>query len=149
MQGPETISPIVSDTTGACQRKGRKGSASVWRIVACRSCERQSFTEQRGDKFTHFQIAVFLASSFLSALLGGAVAAEPPAGPQPWPFDIILLRNGAVLKGLILDSTEQKIKFQQVHRHPGRATVSIPTVIDRGEIDRIERLPAEQRAILQ
>src|SRR5262245_55469475 len=83
-------------------------------------------------------------------LAGEPLRADPPAAAKSWPFDIILLRNGAVLKGLILETTEQKIKFQQVHRHPGRATVLPPPwTVDRGEIDRIERLSPEQRAILQ
>src|SRR5262249_5623172 len=44
---------------------------------------------------------------------------------------------------------EQRVRFQCVQRQPGRPTVSFPTVIGRGEIDLIERLPADQRAVLQ
>src|SRR6266567_6915756 len=83
------------------------------------------------------------------ALAPAVVRADTPAKAQPWPFDIIRLRNGAVLRGLILDSDETRVRFQCVHRHPGRPTVSFPTVIGKGEIDQIERLPAEQRQILQ
>src|SRR5205085_1792873 len=74
---------------------------------------------------------------------------DTPVKAQPWPFDVIRLRNGAVLRGLILDSDEQRVRFQCVHRQPGRPTVSFPTVIKTGEIDRIERLPADQRAVLK
>src|SRR5215470_4531199 len=85
----------------------------------------------------------------LLALAPATVCADTPAKSQPWPFDVILLRNGAVLRGLILDSDEGRVRFQCVHRHPGRPTVSFPTVISRGEIDKIERLTAEQRVVLQ
>jgi hypothetical protein len=85
----------------------------------------------------------------LVALVPAVLRADTPAKSQPWPFDVIRLRNGAVLRGLIVESDETRVRFQCVHRHPGRPTVSFPTVISRGEIDQIERLPAEQRAVLQ
>jgi hypothetical protein len=75
--------------------------------------------------------------------------ADTPAKTQEWPFDVIRLRNGAVLRGLILESDESRVRLQCVHRHPGRPTVSFPTVIGRGEIDEIKRLSAEQRVVLQ
>src|SRR5262249_49161959 len=83
------------------------------------------------------------------ALAPAVLRADTPAKAHPWPFDVIRLRNGAVLRGLILESDESRIRFQCVHRHPGRPTVSFPTVISRGEIDQIERLTTEQRTVLQ
>jgi hypothetical protein len=82
-------------------------------------------------------------------LIVGRVDADTPADPAPWPFEVVVLRNGAVLKGLILDSNERTIKFQCVQRHPGRATVSFPSVIDRAEIERIVPLGLKQRTELQ
>jgi hypothetical protein len=75
----------------------------------------------------------------------GSVWADAPAEPQPWQFEVVVLRNGAILKGLILDSNEKTIKFQCVQRHPDRATVSFPSVIDRAEIDRVVPLSAKLR----
>ncbi len=83
------------------------------------------------------------------ALVGGQIWADTPTEPAPWPFETVELRNGAVLKGLILDSSERGIKFQCVQRHPGRATVSFPSFIDRGEIERVVPLSPKLRAELQ
>src|SRR5580698_7590342 len=83
------------------------------------------------------------------ALASSPIWADTPAEPAPWPFEVVVLKNGAVLKGLILESNERGIKFQCVQRQPGRATVAFPSVTDRGEIERIVPLSPKLRAELQ
>jgi len=93
-----------------------------------------------------------LGRSLLFALLlpfATALRADSPPKPAPWPMEVVQLRNGAILKGLVLDADERVVRFQCVHRHPGRATVSFATVINRAEIARLDRLPPEQRLVLQ
>src|SRR4051812_49285644 len=73
-------------------------------------------------------------------LAGLAVAADPE-----WRFDQVVLTNGAVLRGLILEETPTGVRFQNVRRAPGRPTVSFTTTLTRGEIAAIQGLPAAAR----
>src|SRR5687767_9259335 len=67
------------------------------------------------------------------------LSADPPA-PVVWKFDTLRLKNGSVLRGLILEETPTHIRFQNVRRQPGRATVLFTALFTRAEIDRWEKL---------
>jgi hypothetical protein len=89
----------------------------------------------------------FIAVAVL-LLATGAGRADTPV-PQPWPLEVVVLRNGAILRGLILENSNGTIRFQCVERHKGRATVSFRTVFSSAEVEHVEPLPAEQRLVLQ
>jgi hypothetical protein len=82
--------------------------------------------------------------SVLIALGAAVVAADDPAG-SAWQFDVVRLKNGSVLRGLILEQTAAGIRFQDVRQKPGRPTVVFFTTITSAEIDEVERLEESER----
>jgi hypothetical protein len=74
----------------------------------------------------------------------GAVAAD-----TEWSFEQVTLANGAVLRGLILDESPARVRFQNVRRAPGRPTVVFTTTLARAEIAAVERLPDAERKKLK
>lgn len=91
----------------------------------------------------------------VAVALGAAVAlcapslADPPAARVDWKFDQVHLKNGAILKGLISEETDALIRFHNVRRKPGRATVVFFTTIRVHEISKVERLDPDNRRKLQ
>lgn len=85
------------------------------------------------------------------ALPAVLIAAQPvPPNPAPaWKFDVLMLKNGAKLEGLILSETPETILFQSVLRLPGRPTVTLTGLITRPEIDQVRRLSTADRAVLK
>jgi hypothetical protein len=78
----------------------------------------------------------------------GAVAAQPPAGAE-WKFDVVRLKNGRELRGLIVRETPVNIEFQNVRRKPGRPTAVFTTTFSQSEIDSIDRLTERERELLR
>jgi hypothetical protein len=70
------------------------------------------------------------------------------AADADWKFDQLVLTNGAVLRGLILDDNPAGVRFQNVRRAAGRPTVLFTTTLTRDEIARIDRLSAADREVL-
>jgi hypothetical protein len=77
-------------------------------------------------------------------LAGPLVAAD-----ADWQVEQIRLKNGAVLRGLILDESPAGVRFQIVRRHPGRPTVVFTTTLARSEIAAIDPLPEAERTKLR
>ncbi|GIW80220.1 MAG: hypothetical protein KatS3mg105_2027 [Gemmatales bacterium] len=65
-----------------------------------------------------------------------------------WKYDELYLKNGNVLKGIVLDESDEDVRFRNVRRSPGTPTVVITTTIAKDEILRIVRLSKEERAEL-
>jgi Protein of unknown function (DUF1570) len=82
-------------------------------------------------------------------LLTLATAAEPGAVKSGWKFDAIHLKNGSVLRGLILEETPTHVRFQNVRRQPGRPTVVFTTLLARSDITRWEKLSDDERQLLK
>ena len=76
-------------------------------------------------------------------------AAQPVPIAQEWRLETIKLKNGYVLKGLVLEETAAGVRFQLVNRSNGRPTVCMTSTLRRGDIDRIEKLPEEEREALK
>jgi Protein of unknown function (DUF1570) len=77
------------------------------------------------------------------------ISAILQAPPEPaWKFDEVQLRNGALLRGVLLQEATEEIAFQVVYRQPGRPTMTLRTKITRREIANITRLKPEERAAL-
>lgn len=89
----------------------------------------------------------------LAALLGcfvvRASAADPAPLPSEWSYDKLKLKNGAQLKGLIVEETPAAVRFQRVHRLPGRPTICMTSVFYRSDIDKLEKLSDTDREILK
>jgi hypothetical protein len=78
-----------------------------------------------------------------------AVAADQPPVAKDWSFDTIKLKNGYVLKGLIVDETVAGIRFQLVRRSPGRPTVCMTSTLRRADIAQVSRLSEADREVLK
>ncbi len=76
-------------------------------------------------------------------------AADPPApGNDDWQYDVIYRKQSKPIKGMILDEKPTQIKLLSIFRKPGAATVVMEDTILRGEIDHVDRLSDEDRAVL-
>src|SRR4051794_30108660 len=91
-----------------------------------------------------FRYLSILAAAGVFGAAAGLFAAD-----TDWKFDKVVLTNGAVLRGLILQETSTGMRFQNVRRQPGRPTVVFSTNLTRGEIAGVERLSAADRKRLQ
>ncbi|HJZ55119.1 MAG TPA: hypothetical protein VKE74_09185, partial [Gemmataceae bacterium] len=92
-----------------------------------------------------------LVPALVLAALSTVALAQPPVAPGPpgWPFDEITITNGAKFQGLILEERSDGIRFQTVHRPPGRPTVTLTTFFSKSEIASVKRLAEKDRAFLK
>ncbi len=91
-----------------------------------------------------------VVSAALLPLALAGTAAEPAPLAKDWQFDTIRLKNGYVLKGLILEETPGiGCRFQHVRRAPGRPTVSMTSCVREADIKLIERISNEERELLK
>src|SRR5436305_9531361 len=63
---------------------------------------------------------------------GCLLAAEPP-GADEWKYDLIRLKRGQELRGLVLEKGAT-IKIRYIWRKPGRGTVTITESVARTDI---------------
>lgn len=82
-------------------------------------------------------------------LIGSGSSGQEPLQPTKWAFDIVHLKNGRKLNGLILEETQTHLRFQDIRQRSGRPTVLFSTIFARREIDRIDHLSAEDREVLK
>jgi hypothetical protein len=84
-----------------------------------------------------------LAVLLLLALVPAAAAEDD------WKFDVVHLKNGGTLRGILDEQTSTEIRFRCVSRKPGAHTVVIPTTTLRpDEVDSLELLDARERETL-
>jgi hypothetical protein len=69
-------------------------------------------------------------------------------GDDDWKYDVVHLKNGHTLQGLLVEQNESEVRFRCVTRKPGSHTVVIPTTLDRAEIDSIDPLDPRDRDVL-
>src|SRR4051812_35419947 len=81
----------------------------------------------------------------LAALL---VALSPASAAEDWKFDVVHLKTGRTLQGLIIEESPAEIVFKYVSRKPGAVTTVNRDIIQRREIDRLELLDPEERKLL-
>lgn len=80
-------------------------------------------------------------------MLPGVAAAEPAAATD-WKFDVLRLKNGNTITGLLLEESLEYVRFQYVKQLRGQPTFTHVAVIRTAEIARIERLSPADRAVL-
>jgi hypothetical protein len=72
-----------------------------------------------------------------------SVAGEPaPTGE--WKLEVLHLKNGRTVRGLVVNETSATISFENIRQNPGRPTVHIFTRYARDEVESIERLGAKE-----
>src|SRR5262245_12766989 len=81
-------------------------------------------------------------------LLAFAGLAGPAAADDDWKFDVVHLKNGRTLQGLLVEEGASEIVFRCVSRKPGSHTFVIPTTLQRAEVDHLDRLDDRERDLL-
>ena len=81
-------------------------------------------------------------------LLAGLLAADPPLADD-WKFDVVHLKNGRSLRGLVLDATATDVVFKYVLRKPGERTAVFTTTFQARDVERIDRLDRLTRVSAQ
>jgi hypothetical protein len=66
-----------------------------------------------------------------------------------WKLDVVHLKNGTRLTGLIVEERKDAVLFKYVVRRAGTRTLVIDTQLDPAEISRIDRLPEPERKELR
>lgn len=90
------------------------------------------------------------AVAVLALLSPMAWSAPPPAKFTPdWSYDVLRLKNGAVLNGLILEEMSNGVRFRIVRRQIGRPTVWFTLYVSTPEIAKLEKLPDDKRTELK
>src|SRR3954471_18576532 len=87
----------------------------------------------------------------LCALL---LALVPPAhgdtpGADDWKYDVIHRKRGLPLKGLIVEQGASAVRIRCISRKPGSPTVVFPESVPRSDIEGMELLSREDRAVLE
>jgi hypothetical protein len=89
-----------------------------------------------------------LAALLIVLVLGG-VNRPAPAQPEGWKFDVVRLKSGRTVQGLVVEETAATLRFRYVLQRPGARTVVFPpTTFARAEIERVERLTERDRQTL-
>jgi hypothetical protein len=78
----------------------------------------------------------------LVALASPAVASKPGDAGGPWKFDIVHLKNGLTVQGLLLEENPGKVVLLPIHQRPGEPTAIGPERASylASEVERIEKL---------
>jgi hypothetical protein len=67
---------------------------------------------------------------------------------EEWKFDVVHLKTGHKLSGLIVKENSESVVLWRVNRRPGASTSVIASTIARKEIDHIDALPEKDRTAL-
>jgi hypothetical protein len=96
------------------------------------------------------RFAAGLASAvLLGTLAGGQPAAQPNGLSSNWPFDELVLKNGAKFQGLIISESPGFVRFKSVSRLPGRPAVTLTSLFTSAEIAKVNRLTPAERDVLK
>lgn len=72
------------------------------------------------------------------------------AGMESWKFDVLRLKSGGVISGILLDESDDFIRFQIIRQRPGEKTrITTTTKVDRDEIKSIDKLSEKDREALR
>jgi hypothetical protein len=72
------------------------------------------------------------------------------AGIESWKFDVLRLKSGGVIPGLILDESEDSIRFLVIRQRPGEKTrITTTSNFNPSEIKSIDKLTEKEREALR
>ena len=89
--------------------------------------------------------AVLVAAVLTASLLAAAPPADPAPGGDDWKYDVVHLKTGDTLSGLIMDQDARHVVLRKIIRKPGAATLIFSDDIQRSEIDHIDPLSDDDR----
>jgi hypothetical protein len=75
------------------------------------------------------------------------LAADTSTSPE-WKYEVVYLKNGRTLQGLVESESPVEIRMQCIRRAPGRPTVRIFTTIPAVDVVRVKHLVAADREVL-
>jgi hypothetical protein len=81
-------------------------------------------------------------------LVALSLSGKSAQAADDWKFDVLRLKNGNVLRGLLVEETATEVRIQCVRRNPGSPTVVIAATIPLDQVDTIERLDPRDRETL-
>jgi hypothetical protein len=84
----------------------------------------------------------------LFAVAAAGFAAAQPPGADDWKLEVVHLKTGGELSGLVVKETPDAIVFWRVNRRPGASTTVLSATIERREINHIDRLDEKDRELL-
>jgi len=88
-------------------------------------------------------------SRCLSPFLQQALGAQSPSHYSNWNFEIVHLKTGRSIQGLVVGETDTHVTVRYVKQRPGERTrVVADTKVKTEEIERIDRLEPRQRELL-
>jgi hypothetical protein len=80
-------------------------------------------------------------------VLAALALAAPARADEDWKYDVVHLKNGHTLRGLLVKQTADEIQFRCVSRNPTH-TVVIPETLEQAEVDHLDLLDARDREAL-
>src|SRR5262245_23464611 len=88
-----------------------------------------------------------LSPCLLLLALSPAPADTP--GADDWKYDVIHRKRGLPFKGLIVEQGAATVRIRCISRKPGSPTVVFPETVSRSDIERMDLLSREDRAVLE
>src|SRR5947209_3156492 len=82
---------------------------------------------------------------WLVPLLVLTLVRMPAAAADDWKFDVVHLKNGNTIQGLIVEDSPGEVRVRSVNRHPGKPMVVLTVTLQRGEVERLELLEGADR----
>jgi hypothetical protein len=91
-----------------------------------------------------------LCAAFLLTLPPRDAAQAPaPPGSGDWPCDVVRLKKGPALQGLVLEQTPGLVRMKCVSRRTGAPTVVYTAELAAADVERVDLLPDQQREQLR
>jgi hypothetical protein len=88
------------------------------------------------------------AAAVCVSLTLSLLATAPARAADDWKFDVVHLKNGRSLQGLLIEKNTSEIQFCCVSRKAGSHTVVIPTTLKMAEVDYLDLLEGKDREVL-
>src|SRR5438874_7999441 len=88
--------------------------------------------------------AAVLAAAALAALSLAAPADAPPGGDE-WKYDVVHLKSGEALSGLVVEQDARHVFLRKIVRKPGAPTLIFSDDVKRSDIDHVDLLDADDR----
>lgn len=89
--------------------------------------------------------AVLVAAVLTASLLAATPPADQAPGGDDWKYDVVHLKTGDTLSGLIMEQDARHVVLRKIVRKPGAATLIFSDDVQRSEIDHIDPLNDDDR----
>src|SRR5438270_11943913 len=80
------------------------------------------------------------AAVVITALWLAAPAADAPPGGDQWKYDVVHLKSGATVSGLVVEQDAKHVFIRKIVRKPGAPTLIFGEDFKRPDVDHIDQL---------